>query len=62
MLSIFKKCQLCIVLSMFLMFCQVSGSCFNKIDHFNALFLRTFSLAVSLNWDKPQVTSAEAEK
>ena len=31
------------------MFCQVSGSCLYKIGHYKALFLKTFSLAVSLN-------------
>ena len=64
MLLIFRKCQLglCIILNMLLMFCQVSGSCFYKIDHYKALFLRNFSLAVSPNCDKLQVISAEAEK
>ena len=62
MLLIFKKCQLRIVLSIFLMFCEVSGSCFYKIDHFKALVLRTFSLAVSFNRDKLQVISAEIGK
>ena len=42
------------------LFC--SGSCFNKIYHYNALFLKTFSLAVSLNVDKLQVISAQTEK
>ena len=59
---IFKKCQLRIVLSIFLMFCEVSGSCFYKIDHFKALVLRTFSLAVFFNRDKLQVISAETGK
>ena len=62
MLLIFKKCQLRIVLSIFLMFCEVSGSCFYKIDHFKALVLRTFSLAVSFNRVKLQVISAEIGK
>ena len=62
MLLIFKKCQLRIVLSIFLMFCEVSGSCFYKIDHFKALVLRTFGLAVSFNRDKLQVISAETGK
>ena len=62
MLLIFKKCQLRIVLSIFLMFCEISGSCFYKIDHFKALVLRTFSLAVSFNRDKLQVISAEIGK
>ena len=61
MLLIFRKCQLRIVLSMFLMFCQVSGSCFYKINHFKTLILRTFSLTVSLNRDNLQVISAETE-
>ena len=46
----------------FLTFYQISGSCFYKIDHYMALFLKTFSLAVSLNSDKLQVISAETEK
>ena len=63
MLLILRKYQLSFVLSMFLMFCQISDSCFYKIDHFTALFLKTFSLAVSLNnCDKLPVISAEAEK
>ena len=62
MLLVFRECQLRIVLSNFLMFCQVSGSCFYKIDHYKAPFLGTFSLAVSLNCDKLQVIFAEAEK
>ena len=62
MLLIFKKCQLRIVLNIFLMFCEVSGSCFYKIDHFKALVLRTFSLAVSFNRDKLQVISTETGK
>ena len=57
MLLIFRKCQLCIVLSMFLMVCQVSGSCFYKINHFKTLILRT----VSLIRDNLHVISAEAE-
>ena len=59
MLLIFRKCQLCIVLTMFLMFCQVSGFCFYKIGHYKTLFLKTFNLVVSLNCDKLQVISAE---
>ena len=62
MLLIFKKCELRIVLSIFLMFCEVSGPCFYKIDRFKALVLRTFSLAVSFNRDKLQVISAEIGK
>ena len=42
--------------------CFDSGSCFHKIYHYNALFLKTFSLAVSLNFDKLQVISAQTEK
>ena len=37
MLLIFRKCQLCIVLSILLMFCQVSGSCFYKCDYYKDL-------------------------
>ena len=62
MLLIFRKCQLYIIPDMFFMSCQISGSYFYKIDHCKALFLKTFSLAVSLKCDKLQVISAEAEK
>ena len=64
MLLIFRKHQLCVVLSMFLIFCQILGSSFYKIDHYEALFLKTFSLPASLNCDKlrVQVISAETEK
>ena len=61
MLLVFRKCQLCIILSLFLIFCQISDSCFYKIGHYEALFLNTFSLAVSLNYDKLQVISAETQ-
>ena len=44
------------------MFFQVSDSCSYKIDHYKALFLRTFSLAVFLNCDKLEVISGETEK
>ena len=44
------------------MFCQISDSRFYKIDHCKAVFLKTFSLTVSLNWYKLQVISAETEK
>ena len=56
---IFRKYQLCIVPSMFFMFCQVSGSCFYKIDHYKALFLKTFSLEVSLKLQSASSDSAE---
>ena len=56
MLLIFKKCQICIILTMFLIFCQISGSCFYKIDHCKA------ASPVSLNCDKLQVISAGTEK
>ena len=49
-LLIFRKCQLYIVLDMFLIFCQTLGSCFWRIDYYMALFLKTFSLTVSLNF------------
>ena len=52
----------CVILSMFLMFCQISGSCFYKIAHCKAIFLKKISLAVSLIRDKLQVISAETEK
>ena len=62
MLLIFRKCQLCIILNMFLMFCQILGSYFYKIDHCKALFLKTFSLVVSLNYVKLHVISSDTEK
>ena len=58
MLLIFRKRHLCIVLITFLTFCQILGSLFlqNRSDEegksFKALFLKTFSLDVSLNYDK----------
>ena len=62
MLLSFRKCRLCLAVSMFLMFCQISDPCFHKIDQYKALFLKTFSLDVSLNCDKLQLISAETEK
>ena len=59
MLLIFRKCRLCIILNMLLMFCQILGSCFDEKEHCKALFLKTFSLIVFLNCDKLQVISAE---
>ena len=37
------------------------SSCFYKIDHYKALFLNSFSLAVSLNCSQLQVISAETQ-
>ena len=56
------RCQLCLLLGMSLVFCEISDSCFYKIDHYKALFKNTFSLAVSLNCDMLQVISVETEK
>ena len=47
---------------MFLMFCETSDFCFHEIDYYKTLFLKTFSLAISLKCDKLQVISGETEK
>ena len=54
--------KISLILTMFLIFCETSDFCFHEIDYYKTLYLKTFSLAISLKCDKLQVISGETEK